>query len=158
MKKFISVLLVTVLALGLFGCGNSAPENTTAPASTETAVEETPTDQPADASTFPFEGTWLNEQNSGCFRIYDDGTLLYESIATTTSTTTRNGKTITKKSPSIYQQDYTWALDGDKFVFDGTAEYSLVVNDGVYKLVGKKVTYVRVGDIDFELKLKFSAE
>ena len=144
MKKIISILLVAVLAFGLFGCGSSETEETASSEKIEALkadavkekTKEATKDKYVSPDKFPFEGTWLKEGGTACFRIYEDNTLVYEWVEMNTSITTINGKTTTNKTSSVNHEEATWYLDKDKFMFDIYA-YNLVENDGVYKLVGK---------------------
>lgn len=132
MKKIFSLLLVMVLALSLCACGGNK----------------------VDMDDFPFIGTWSNDEGTAYLRVMENGVLKAESIVTNTSTNTHNGVTTKSESKSTSTLDYSWALDGNKFIFNGSAEFTPTEKDGVFSLVGEKITYVRVGELDYEILLE----
>ncbi len=150
MKKFFALLLALSLVLGLCACSSTEKSAADVEISVtgDAVKKEAPVDKVADVENFPIVGSWINESGKNCLRFNEDGSMLMEAVAKTT-------KNETEKSFAIYQDSsYSWSAGEDK-IFVKSAEYTPVVNGDTYKLVGEKVTYIRVGDLDYELDMRF---
>ena len=77
MKKLTIVLLSMLMALSLFACSNTSTNNTDPSSDNKLEVN---------LSSYPFVGTWTDDDSSIYWRIYEDGSLISESIIVNTST------------------------------------------------------------------------
>lgn len=148
MKKMISLLLALAMCLCLCACG----ANGSADANVNGHNGEA--NKPDAGKPFPYVGTWANQEGTVYLRIEEGGKITCESIMTNTSTSTVNGVSTSSTSKTLITNTYTWSMNGDQFMFNGIAPYEAVENNGTYSLVGEKITYYRVGELDYEISME----
>ena len=83
--------------------------------------------------------------------------MVSQSVMTMDSTTTRNGVTTHEVTKSLKETDYEWTLNGTVFLF-GSIELTPAVDGDTFMLVGEKITYTRVGDLDYVIDLSVEEE
>ena len=110
------------------------------------------TAEKTDLKDFPYIGTWVDEDGKVYLRVKDDGVLLSEVVLTTSKTTTIDGITSTNESKSLSTITYTWSVEKDMFLFSGVP-FTPTIKDEQYCLVGKDMTYYRVGELDYDIPL-----
>jgi len=157
MKKVITLLLALVLVFSMVGCSSTLTEETNRAEATITPVETT--SQTSDTNNqelldnYPIVGMWQIENDDTFWRIQENGELTVEAVLTNSSTTTVNGVSTSSTSKSISTQSATWEIQGENFMFNKLAPYKMTFDGTNYKLVGESATYVRVGEVDYEIAL-----
>lgn len=162
MKKVFIGLLALIMVLGLVGCSSVPAEETTSTpeptAEATQAPEETPEtmDEQESLEDYPIAGTWKAESESSTgdyWRIKENGEVTPEFVLERTSTSTVNG--VTTSSSSKYVQTMPavpYKIQGENFMYS-TYPFKMTFDGMDYKLVGEEVTYVRVGELDYEIEL-----
>lgn len=162
MKRSLVFLIALIMLLSACGCGRSEVTPAPTPAAVIQEGEaptmaappaEAPLPEAPSAEEFPYVGTWTNPEQMLYLRIQEDGTIQVDTVLVSSGTSTVNGVTTTMNSRRVVSNtaQYTWYLDGDKFVFNGVKEYTPAMEDGQYLLVSDVATYHRVGDLDYQI-------
>ena len=153
MKKTLALILVFVMCILLCACGNGGSTTGTAQGNIDKAEETIAIAITEKQEDFPYIGTWVNDKETLYMRVQEGGILLVDSVATSSSTHTVNGVTTSSTSKSIMTNSYSWMLSGEKFLFNGVKEYTPEVKDGQYYLVSDSQTFMRIGEVDYEIDL-----
>ncbi len=160
MKNYIALFLALIMCLFLAACGGN--ENPVTEQNTENAPSIQGTDSTDNKDSdenskisvddFPFEGMWKSSADDVThMRIKEGGELSFEAILTSTTTHTVNGVSSTTTTQSLSNIPGVWSIQGDVFILNNKGSFELVYDGTDYKLVGEKVTYVRIGEVDYEL-------
>ena len=146
MKKILSGALVLIMALGLVGCSGAPAE--------ETKTKETMKED-GSLEDYPISGTWQAEGESSYgdyWRIQENGEVTPEFVLERTSTNTANGVTTSSSSKSVQTMPaVSYKIQGENFMYS-TYPFKMTFDGTNYKLVGEEVTYVRVGELDYEIE------
>ena len=149
MKKVLIWILALVMVLGLAGCSSKQTEATEGQTA-DTKNQET-------LENYPIVGTWQAENDDGhrtYLRIMENGGITPEFVLERKTTTTVNG--VTKSFTSKYIQTaptVPWKIQGENFMYNGLTPYKMTFDGVNYKLIGKEITYVRIGNVDYEIAL-----
>ena len=155
-KAVLSSILIMSLCASLCSCSSTStqPVNSTAENTTTQITNESTEKTSEEAESFPYVGTWVNDDQTVYLKIYENETLVMTAMLETNLTTTVNGVSTNSVTTRVETYDFTWKATDDVFYFNGTAEYTPTEKDGQYMLTYDSTTYYRVGDLDYEIQFE----
>ena len=160
------------MVVGSAGCSADTAEETNKTASESIVEEESAENDPVGTSeltveeesleNYPVIGTWKAEGECSYgdyWKIQESGEVTPMFVLTNTSTLTVNGVTKNSTTSSLQTMPVVpYKIQGETVMYNGTAPFKMTFDGTDYKLVGEKGTYIRIGDIDYEIVLEDSAE
>ena len=163
MKKILIGIFIIVMVLGVVGCASTPAEetNTTGPTEQTSDIEPTEITSKDSLENYPIVGMWQADNESGkgdYWRIRENGELTPEFVLMRSSTQTVNGVTSSSTSKSVQTMPaIPWKIEGENFMYS-SYPFKMTFDGTDYKLIGEEATYVRVGDIDYEIPLDNHAD